>query len=742
VPFYAHTRGDDRSDWQTVLSHLTSTADLARSIGRDTGFADFAALAAMFHDLGKYSREFQARLEGSQQKVDHATAGAVEIERIMESHGKALLGRLLAYCIAGHHGGLPDAGTPADTADEATLTGRLKRPLKDYSAWQSEIAPHALNLPAPFPADFRLLREAPGFSLAFAVRMIYSILVDSDYLDTETFCNNGKKARGDYQPLESLSAIFFTHLRQFDHPTRPIDLRRNATLNACIQQASLPQGLFTLTLPTGAGKTLTSMAFAMQHALHHKLKRIIYVIPYTSIIEQNADVFRSALNNNGDHVLEHHSAFDWENGRTLEDPSGTGTALQKLRWAAENWDVPVIVTTNVQFFESLFASRNSPNRKVHNIAGSVVIFDEAQMLPREFMTPCITSVAELVRNYRVTAVFCTATQPALQRFFPADMPTRELIDDVQAEFDFYKRVQVQFTGSMTDEDLITAVTQHEQVLCIVNTRAHARTLFQMLPESEGNFHLSTLLCPAHRSKIIADIRQRLSVGLPCRVISTQLLEAGVDLDFPIGYGALGGLDSIIQAAGRVNREGKLPQGCLYVFEPAAEHAKRMPKTIQQAAEVTRSVLHQFSGADPISTRVVSAYYQQLYALQNPAFFDSHQIMNCFSGGTRLPAFQFATAAEKFHIIDDATVPVIVPYEPEIVERLILEFESSPSPLRVLRKLQPYTVNVFEKDYQGLLSVGAINLLVDRYPVLSSLGSYHSDIGLELADRQGGQGIYI
>ena len=334
--------------------------------------------------------------------------------------------------------------------------------------------------------------------------------------------NGGHKPRGGYEDIPTLHARFEAALRAFDHPQTEINRRRSAALQDCLSQANLPPGLFTLTLPTGAGKTFTSMAFALAHAARHGLKRIIYVIPYTSIIEQNAGEFKKSL---GDTVvLEHHTNFDWKpnrknDGQEEEKEDARGSLYARLKLAAENWDIPIVVTTNVQFFESLFSNRSSRSRKVHNLAKSVILFDEAQMLPREFLRPCLFGVAELVKNYGASAVFLTATQPEVQRFLPEGTKVRELIPDPRDEYRFYRRVRVRNMGSLPDAELAGLMNREKQALCIVNTRRHARGLFALL-EGQGSFHLSTLMCAAHRKKVIAEIRARLAAGLPCRVVST------------------------------------------------------------------------------------------------------------------------------------------------------------------------------------------------------------------------------
>ena len=737
MAYYAHSRGENKEDWQTVFEHLTNTAKLAKSLGEDTGLAEFAAAAAMLHDIGKYSYEFQRRLEGGS-KVDHATSGAVEVDKLFTARGQKVFGRMLSYCIAGHHGGLPDAGSPADTEAESTLYGRCKRSLKDHSAFRSEIDTSLINLPERFPSNIQPAQGSYGFSLSFATRMIYSILVDADFLDTETFCNSEEKARGNYADISVLTNEFIQYLKRFNTPTRAIDKQRNQTLQACIAQADLPPGHFTLTLPTGAGKTFASMAFGLQHAVRHHLKRIIYVIPYTSIIEQNAAVFRTSLREYESHILEHHSNFDW-NSQQIENASDYGgNALEKLKWAAQNWDVPIIVTTNVQFFESLFANRSSRSRKIHNLAKSVIIFDEAQMLPRDYLKPCMYAVAELVNNYGASAVFCTATQPIIDKFLPVGTVVKELIANPQEQFNFYKRVQVVDKGKVTDEELIEQINQHQQALCIVNTRKHAKGLYQGL-QGEGRFHLSTLMCAAHRTSVISSIRERLSAKLPCRVISTQLLEAGVDLDFPVGYRSLAGLESIIQAAGRVNREGKQALGKLFVFEPVSEYVGRTPAYIQQTADIARLILKRYE--DPVCAEAVHAYFEELYDLQGRNAYDRKDILGCFENGLNPPLFDFKTAAERFKLIENDTVSVIVPFDDKVA-LLLNRLRSSEFPLTIIRALQPYIVNIYEREYQSLLNNGVIDIYAERFAVLNDPNFYDDHVGLAIHEIQGGQAVFI
>ncbi|MCX6083123.1 MAG: CRISPR-associated helicase Cas3' [Chloroflexi bacterium] len=734
--FYAHSKeGLDKSEWQRLIEHLTKTANLAYELGSDAGISNLAHAAGLLHDIGKYSLAFQHRLEGSPQRVDHSTAGAQEVTNLFQTGSQKLLARVLAYSISGHHGGLLDDGSPADVAGESSLRGRLKKELQDFSAYKTEVDLAAIILKSPSLKRTQNL----GFSLSFLTRMVFSTLVDADWLETETYMNGEKKPRGGYETIETLSQRFDQYLRQFDTPQNAINQKRTETLSACVEKSTNPQGIFTLTIPTGGGKTLASMAFALKHAVKHGLKRIVYVIPFTSIIDQNAAVFKTCLGN--ENVLEHHSNFDWEQmkrrGQAEVPDDETNKAYDKLKLASENWDIPIIVTTNVQFFESLFASQKSRCRKLHNLAKSVIIFDEAQMLPHEYMKPCMLAVQELVLNYGASTVFCTATQPLLNQFMPDVPDFVELAPDPQGLFDFYKRVQIIQAGKLTDAELLKQVNAHEQALCIVNTRKHAKGLFDGLIE-EGRFHLSTLMCPTHRKATLLDIRERLKSGKPCRVISTQVMEAGIDVDFPIGFRALAGLDSIIQAAGRVNREGMQSSGDVIIFEPETEFIKRTPTYIKQTADAARSILRRFR-TDPTSMEAIQAYFQLLDTLHDPQkASDAKDILACLN---RTDGFDFKTAADKFKLIENNSVAVIIPYNDEAMD-LVRKLTFVQYPTSILRQLQHYTVNIYEKEFETLNILGVIDMAADAYALLNDMTYYDQKTGIILPASEGGAAIFF
>jgi len=739
MTYYAHSNKFDKSQWQLVKNHLENTAKLASEIGKDTGLSEFANITALLHDIGKYSRNFQNKLDGAHIKVDHSTAGAKEIVKLFNGNPQAqIIGKLLSYCIAGHHAGLPNYGSVIDVEEEGTLLARLKKGINDYSVYAQELDLSQLNIPNFIP--IKPVGNNINFSLAFFTRMVYSILVDADFIETETFVNNGKKPRGGYDSLSNLCNKNNEFLKRFENPSRPIDKKRTETLKVCLEKARNSPGFFRLTIPTGGGKTFTSMAFALNHAVYNDLKRVIYVIPYTSIIEQNASQFKKYLGS--ENVLEHHSNYDWSDQNPIKNEDNddtTNSALEKLKLATENWDIPIVVTTNVQFFETLFANRPSRCRKLHNIAKSVIIFDEAQMLPLEFIKPCFLSISELVINYGCSTIFCTATQPDIKQFLPPDANIEELAPDPKELFKFYKRVIVKSIDKVNDEELSKKINEQRQALCIVNTRKHAKGLFEYI-EVDGRFHLSTLMCPIHRKETIEQIKSRLKENLHCRVISTQIMEAGIDVDFPVGYRAISGIDAIIQAAGRVNREGNNDNAELFVFEPDTQFVKHTPTYIKQSAEVARTILRNFD--DPVCMEAIEKYYSCLYDLHDSSAFDRKEILGYFDKGIPCDVnFDFKTAAEEFKLIENNTKSIIIPYNDK-VKKILRELGNSIFPAKYSRQLQIYTVNIYEKEFESLQGKGVIDFYNDIYAVLNDDSYYSTETGLLLPESDSSEAIFF
>lgn len=718
--YYAHI-SPDGARRQTVLEHLTGTAELAEGFAAPFGAAQAGRLCGMAHDLGKYSESFQLRLKGGP-PVDHSTAGAAVLRDL----------RMLpaALAVAGHHGGLPDLGSPKDTADDVTLLGRLKRAdqgrLPDCSPWRSEVS----LSPAPLPG----FCGRDGFTDAFFTRMLYSCLVDADYLDTETFMEGCPADRGDGADLATLRDRLLDHIGPWleNWESDTLNGRRSAILRACIQAGEDPAPLRTLTVPTGGGKTAASLAYALSHGARHGKSRVIYVIPYTSIIEQTADVFRGWLGDEA--VLEHHSGVDY----TVEESRDTDPIMVRKALATENWDAPVVVTTAVQFFESLYASRSSRCRKLHNIANSVVVFDEAQMLPLPYLRPCVAAMAQLVEHYSVTAVLCTATQPALgpllQEYTPG-LVLKEIAPDPVGLYTAFRRVTLQQIGVLDTPALAQRLEEHAQVLCIVSSRKEAQEVYRLLPP-EGAFHLSTLMPPIRRRAILAEIRARLACGQPCRVVSTSLIECGVDVDFPAVYRAEAGLDSVLQAAGRCNREGKRPveESVVSVFSSG----QPVPPLFRPQVDAFRTVSAQF--ADAAGPDAIQGYFELLRQRMGRAAQDRQDILDAFRRGRDGRLLPIRTVAEGFHLIDSPTRTVYLPID-EDSRALADRLEAGERSRSLFRKLGQYGVSVYPQHLKALRDIGAVQAVDEEAFLLRDLSLYNDNTGLSL-EADSGKGLFV
>jgi CRISPR-associated endonuclease/helicase Cas3 len=727
--YFAHsTSRPDRADWQPLRVHLQNVADLAREHATKFGAGEWGRVAGLLHDLGKYSNEFQARLEGRSGRVDHSTAGAVEADE--RWHG---LARPLQFAVAGHHAGLANGGEE-ERSRRSSLHDRLVAATKDYGAYRTEIElPETL---ARIPIQGQ--RARAGFQCAFLTRVLFSCLVDADYLDTETFYDRVERRpprRAATPPLAELKAKLDKYLADLAAKAEDtaVNRERATILAACRAAAPKPPGLFTLTVPTGGGKTLASLAFALDHVLAHRLDRVIYVVPYTSIIEQNAAVFRDALGAKA--VLEHHSAF-------IDDPKAEPEARDKLRQAMENWNAAVVVTTAVQFFESLFADRPSRCRKLHNIARSVVILDEAQTLPLPLLRPCVAALDELARNYGTSVVLCTATQPALnetddpERSFKGGLRNvREIAPEPKRLYQAFKRVTVERIAEELDDTVLAArLRARDQALCVVNTRAHARELYEQLAGTEGHFHLSALMCPRHRSERLAEIRSRLHPKAPqrCIVVSTSLVEAGVDVDFPIVYRAEAGIDSIAQAAGRCNREGRLDRGEVFVFRPAGRRLLgEQNRRAGAAADVFRC--HD----DPLALDAVEDFFRNVYWSESEAGLDQKQILARLEERKGDLLFPFEAIARDFKLIEDGMLPILIPFD-EAARRLLTELETTERVGAAARRLQPYVVQVHQSQFnqlrgQEIVQPVAPQRFGEQFCALVNESLYRPDVGLTWDD---------
>ena len=721
---------------QLLRDHLTGVADLAGRFAAAFGEEEMGRLLGLYHDVGKYSREFQAYIRAGEEEkkkrrgsVDHSTAGAQEIAKLRQGAAAPL-----AFCIAGHHAGIPNRGERADPEGAATLLGRLKRKgLPDYRAYRTEN-----DAPAAVPSALYAQVAAEAFPAMLYTRMLFSCLVDADFLDTEDFMAAGKVGREGFASLDtllerlqkSLEEKFLKPKTEKEKQKRqlPINEKRSALLAQSIAAGKEAKGnLYRLTIPTGGGKTISSLAFALHYAAHakRKRKRIIYVIPYTSIIEQNAAVFRELLGE--ENVVEHHQHVDYDD---VQD-----TDMNRKRLATENWDAPVIVTTNVQFFESLFSNRPSKCRKLHNLAESIVIFDEAQMIPLDYLRPSLAAIEALVRHYACTAVLCTATQPPLGQFFSEDMQPLEICPALMENAAFFRRTKISLReGTMTEEELAEEMAAHAQVLCIVNVKKTAQRIFDLLGEQEGTYHLSTNLYPVHREQVLEEIRERLKDGKPCRVISTSLVEAGVDLDFPCVLREINGLDSIVQAAGRCNREGRrsAEESVVHVFS-----LEKLARNAQLSAEITKNVARSFA-EDLASSEAIRRYFEELYDLSGKNRLDKKGVLG------QSGKFAFADIADDVRLIEDRTKPIFIPQSEE-GQALLARLERGERSRALMRKVGRYIVTAYtgydEAPFDRLAAQGKIRMLDENLAVLVDMSAYDAQRGL-LHNVGEGEGMFL
>lgn len=741
----AHITQNEDGSWaspQLLTEHLEAVALLANRFADSFASSSWGHLAGLAHDLGKSTERWQTYIRdksgyeieqesNENLKIDHSSPSALLIEQIFPNY----VGRILSYIIAGHHAGLPDW-----QGSTSSLQFRLQRAVP----LASEIPMHyrdSINKESIGSCPWKF--NPNGLDFSFWIRMVFSCLVDADFLDTERYMRSwSSDSRNGFSSIEQLLGRFDSYMTLLTKQTSEkgasyVNQMRKIVLSDCRAAAHLIPGFFSLTVPTGGGKTLASLGFALEHAKQYGKKRIIYVIPYTSIIEQTADVFRKVLGK--EEVIEHHSNFD--NDFTSE----------KIRLASENWDAPIVVTTNVQFLESLFAARPGRCRKLHNIVESVVIFDEAQLLPTDYLHPILDSLKQLVTHYKTSLLFCTATQPAFDE--NPEFPTfpgiekglvREIIRDVPALYKSLVRVEIEQCdpkNSINWCELAATLTSYNKVLCIVSDRKSCRELHSLMPD--GTIHLSALMCPQHRSDVIAQIKQDLKTDKTVRVISTQLVEAGVDIDFPVVYRALAGLDSIAQAAGRCNREGLL-KGALGKVVLFTSPRKPPVGILRKATEVT-SMLMQEKNINFLDSAVYEKYFSTLYWKANS--LDSKHILDMLKlDNMETLEVRFRTAAEAFKLIDDSnTESILIPYKEgniliEKLKKIGLEKEISARGL--FRKLQRYSVTVYKNQFNALLKQGS---LIEIYPNVFALQcdvEYKESVGLLIDELPNDPAAYM
>ena len=682
------------------MSHLGETFCSAFNAEKD------GRLCGLYHDIGKYSLAFQRRLEGGQERVDHSTAGAL----LMFDKQNVPA----AMCIAGHHAGLADLGTRNDLTE--TFMGRVnnakKGGLEDCGAWRAE-------LPDTIPQGGG---NRAGLGNYFYTKMLFSALTDADWLDTEAyFLNQALSVKT--IAIDELLKKLNKYIAPWWNTTSEINLRRCKILKSAIEHGNDSPGLFSMTVPTGGGKTVSSMAFALNHAVKHGMRRIIYVIPYCSILEQTQSIFESIFGK--ENITAHYAGAEFSAREDQEDTRVFST---------ENWEAPIILTTAVQFFESIYSNKPGKSRKLHNIAKSVIVFDEAQMLPVPFLRPCLASICELVKNYGCSAVLCTATQPAVEgllREYAPDVPVRELCPEPEQMYQAFRRVSYIDDGELSDEELGERLREHRQVLCVVNSRRQAQALYHALGEKEENFHLSTMMTPYDRRRLLLEIRARLHDGRACRVISTSLIEAGVDVDFPEVYRAIAGLDSIIQSGGRCNREGKRPaeESLVHIFRTSAKAPRMLEQNISAAARILKT----YQEAD--SPAAIHAYFQfLLYTLKDDRQLDEKGILD------HVRNLRFKSAAEAFKLIDGADYTIYIPVGEgkDLIQKLRKDGPSR----ELLRKLGPYAVAVYRQYFAQLCDNGMLETISGNAGILLNPDLYSPETGLPFTISEQSQALFI
>jgi len=724
----------NRTDWETMAQHEERVAERCRRfLARiDPALEAWGDVLGRWHDLGKYSSDFQRYLDSAnglaaedvhrgemRGRVDHSTAAAkLAIEKF------SVKGRLLSYCFAGHHAGLPDWD------DGETQRGLKQRSTKEIPDWQAN-APKQLTETAfpPIPAMKPVEKheaDVAAFRVALLIRIVFSGLVDADFLATEEFMSPDRQQDRvkNHAGLEDMANVLESAIQKLELGAKPsrVNSIRKAVAASCQKRASLPPGFFSLCVPTGGGKTIASLRFALNHAKEHGLERVIVAVPFTSIIEQNSKVYRNIFAELGSEVvLEHHSNLDPADETTTN------------RLQAENWDAPLVVTTNVQLFESLFACRTSKCRKLHRIPRSVIVLDEAQTLPIELLQPTLYALRELVESYGCSVILCSATQPALnwRDDFPIGLKyIRPIVEDINSLHETLKRTAVTQVGKLTNDQLAQELLDEEQALCIVNTRPHAAAVFEMIRNAGDCFHLSTRMCAAHRLAILDEIRDRLNHKQPCRVISTQLIEAGVDVDFPVVYRASCGLDSLAQAAGRCNREGLLDIGRVVFFD--AEQ-RPPPGFLRQSADSAAELLEDFD--DLLSPAAIEAYFQLHYWKKSDAW-DNYQVLAAIGSQPNKLEFNFRQVADRYKFIRDESETILVGWG-DAGAKLLSRLEHHDVHIHrdVWRRLQRYGVQVRQHELAELQRVGAVEKMHERW-VLVQQHLYDDELGLRFSKADG------
>lgn len=721
--YISHIRRNNQSEleYQSNEEHSRGVAELARKFASEFGLGDFGYVMGLLHDKGKEKAEFQnyIRFENgltekksyTQDGKAHAYVGGLLAKMLYPSFSA-----LIENPIMGHHRGLYD--------------------YPDIENEENKVLPEDVSIPQQ-PLDITLpLWFNPGIlqgkDFHHIERMLFSCLVDADYLDTERFMQPEEfSLRGNKTSLADLLPKLNAYIASFGEPKTEVNEIRSKVQQICLDKANGAPGFYSLTVPTGGGKTLSSLVWAMNHAIRYGKKRIVIAIPYTSIIVQTAAILRNIFGE--ENVLEHHSNVTIDDAKYVE-------TTRRLQLATENWDYPIIVTTNVQLFESMMANRSSDCRKLHNVSNSVLILDEVQMLPTDFLQPIIDTIDTYQRLFGTSILFTTASQPVLEGTHQGTNPSvkllglnhiEEIIPKEWKLHDQLRRVELDIKETpCTYDEIAEMLIRHERVLCIVNTRRDAKEIFDRLLDEGVCIHLSRMMCPAHVAEKIDEMRRVLN-NPDCkivRVVSTQLIEAGVDIDFPVVYRQETGLDSILQAAGRCNREGRLPLSTTYVFSLAAEHA--LPKGF--ITQCNNARLNMGKDHDWFSTEAMKDYFLQLYSRVD-GFDKKGQELDVMKYHLyNMKELMFESAAQKFRLIDDDTVSVVVNWNDSM--SLVEKVKRDGPTYTLMKKLSQYSVNLRRHDFDEMKKNGIIEEIIDGFYIILGRNQYHNDVGLQTDNK--------
>lgn len=719
--YKAHINENTR-EIQTIKEHSENTADLCRQFAVPV-LKDFMYNTGLLHDIGKYQEDFQHRLDGKKIKVEHSACGAIAVKKLYPD----AIGLMMEYSIAGHHSGIPDGGYKNDTSDMPTLCGRLKRNFEDFSAYKEELK--LLEINRMEIIDFLMQdcgknKEILVDKFAFLTRYAFSCLVDADSIDTARFCS-GEKIRpltADFQAcLEKVNV----RLNSFVCTTT-LQKTRALLQQQVFGKTDVNGEIYLMNMPTGSGKTLCSLKFALERAIRAGKKRIIYIIPYNSIIDQTMTVFEEIFGSDAE-ILRHQSTFSYEENDYTED------YRKAAKSAAENWDVAsIIVTTAVQFFESVYANKRGKLRKLHNMADSILIFDEAHLMPQNYLQPCLRAITYITKYLNSEAVFLTATMPdfpkLLRQYALENSQIIDLIDDTSM-FCAFRKCKYQTLGKLNAESLLEKAMSYPSSLIIVNKKQSAKKLFELCGGKK--YHLSTYMTAYDREKIIQEIRnelKQLEKDFPdyrdvppdrrITIISTSLIEAGVDLDIYTVYRELSGLDSILQAGGRCNREGKRNQADVYIFE--FDDQNRISQDMR--SNITAGILDKYE--DISCPQSIKEYYDRLFFVKRETIEGKTITRNC----SDIYSIPFAEYARDFELIDSGTIPLVVARD-ELSRKVVDSLKFTGGGLGIARQLQKYTCSVYQKELDDLIRQHVVDDFGTGILCLTNADYYDENTGI-------------